>query len=326
MTPTTTLDEILAGVRATEEIKIKNKPSSGSNDPRVLKFKVDCSYNLRLLLNLKAEGPNKLFQDYAEVGFNSRTDSTGKYINLGRVATDEEYHSLPKTHPLVRVRNLIGNVQWEHYSKAKKTGDAAEEKMSFKLIPQRKQLANAFLVDVIGNDEESLGKKLTNVAIRYAAKIDRKTNKPSSDLYKKIYNGVVGEKAQKIGKKALLLDEKGEFIKNGKDLIVKVIKNAGGWADYSESEFDDATEISLSKEKIHEIQESVFDLSEFIPEIKTEEEIKQLLDEHWFGITASSDEDLDVDSKNILDDVDDTDIPGIKSGDDDLDSMIANLK
>jgi hypothetical protein len=307
-----TLDDILGLVKETEETRIKQERGGFTPDPRILKFKVGGTYVLRLLFNLKAEGGDKLFVTYKSIGFNSRV--TGKYVFGGRAPSDAGMKN-----------DLFKDTQWDHYSKAVARNDEAEKKWSYKLFPQANQMVNAYLVSVTGDDE---AKKLegTDVVIKYAAQTD-KDGKATSDLFKKIQSAVIGEKAAKIGKKAFLLDEKGKLITNGKELIVKVVKNAGGWADYSDSEWDDASEIKLSAEQLKAIAEGVHDLREFVPEVKTNDEIKKFLDDHWYGKSSNLEDELTEDEKpsNILKDEDDTDIP-MDSGEDDLDKMLASIK
>ena len=64
--------------------------------------------------------------------------------------------------------------------------------------------------------------------------------------------------------------------------------------------------------------EKVHDLNEFLPETKTQEELKQILDEHYFGTSAAVEDEL----KDELPSTDDDDeIPmgnNTSSSDDDI--------
>lgn len=314
------LDDILNQQKEIAEAVIKKERSGGAGaDPRLLKLKIGGTYTLRLLYNPKAKAEEQIFATYKEVGFPSCHD--GKYTYLGRSPQD------------VGVKNdPIKEAQWDSYSKAKERGDEPAMKRSYKLIPQRKQVSNWYVVNITGDDEqkELIG---TNVVLKYPAQLDKEGN-PSSDLYKKVDSAVLGEKQAKIGKKLFLLDGQGKLVANGKDFIIKVTKKADGnggfWPNYSDSEFDDATEIKISAERAKEILENVHDLSEFIPEVKPTEEIKRILDEQWYGKNATNDEDIDTDDRPILnlDDTDDTDIPlgGSNSQSDDLDAMLESIK
>jgi hypothetical protein len=309
------LEDILNQVREVEDTKIKNERGGFTPDPRILKFKTGATYTVRFLFNPAAEGADRIFVDYKEVGFPSRID--GRYIYGGRAPQDAGIKN-----------DQFKAAQWDHFSKAKENGDEAEKKRSYKLIAQRKQMANVYLVDVVGDEEQKqfIG---TDMVLKYPAQID-KDGKPSSDLYKKINSAIIGDKSAKIGKKAFLLDDKGKLIANGKDFIIKVTKKSDGaggfWPNYSESEFDDSDDIKLSPEKIETILKGVHNLREFIPEVKSTEEIKQILDEHWFGNVASLDDELAEHEKapNIIADVDDTDIP--LDSEDDLDKMLKGIK
>lgn len=269
------LNSILGTIKETEETKLKNEKASSGGDPRILKLKKHCSYTLRMLPHLA--NVNDTFVTFKEVGFTSRAD--GSYVYGGRAPLD------------VGVKNdLFKKTQWDHYSKAKEEGDEEEQKASYKLIPKRKQLVNAYLVDVDGDDDEAKEKIGTNIVFVYPAQVTR-DGQPVSDIFKRIHNALYGDMAKKIGAKALDLSPK------GKSLIVKVTEK-GGYNNYSDTMFDDPEDLKLSEDKIKEILSGTFDLNEFVPEVKTEEEIKKLIDEHWHGIDPNLEDALDDDEES----------------------------
>ncbi len=126
--------------------------------------------------------------------------------------------------------------------------------------------------------------------------------------------------AKKIGTKALDLSSK------GKSLIVKVTEKAG-FHNYGETMFDDSEDLGLSAAKIQEILNSVHDLNEFIPEVKSADDIRKLLDIHWFGNSASSDDELNEDEVPTIikgksrSKVEDDEID-LTSGKDELDALL----
>jgi hypothetical protein len=311
------LEDIINQVKAVEETKIQKEKGGYKGDPRILKFKKNCTYVLRLIPYIK--DVNNTFVTYKEVGFKSPVDGT--YVYGGRSPQDAGIKE-----------DLFKKTQWDHYSKAKERGDEVEQKASYKLLAQRKQAVNAYLVSVEGDDPDAKEKIGDVVAIPYPAQVDRE-GVPISDIYKKIHSAIFGDMSKKIGAKALDLSEK------GRSLIVKVTEKAG-YNNYSETTFDDAEDLGLSESQIREILNSAHDLSEFIPEVKPQDEIQKILDKHWFGTSASPDDELEeeeeeeeeeevtVSPKKKIDlttKPEDDEIPMGKSKSDDLDDLDALL-
>lgn len=314
------LDEILTQVKDVEETKLKNERGGFQADPRILTMKKNCQYVLRLLPNIK--DPNGTFVTYKEIGWKST--ATGKYTWGGRSPTDAGIKD-----------DLFKTTQWDDYIKAKNKGDEVSMKTTYLLLPQRKQMVNAYLVNVSGDDPESKEKVGTVVVLRYAAQVENKTQAPVGDIYKRIHNGIFGEQAKKVGRKALDLGA------NGKSILINVADKAG-FNNYADTTFDDSEDLGLDDEKIMEIYNSVYDLNEFLPEVKTKEEIKQLISVAYYGNSATEDDELlDVElppsRKNKPAEADD-EIPGITSNtsntsktsntsnaSDDLDDLLADL-
>jgi hypothetical protein len=264
------LEDILNKVKQVEEVKV-NKEKAGTKDPRVLTFKKGNTYTLRLIPNIN--DVDNTFVSWKEIGFPSIID--GSYVYCGRSPQDAGIKD-----------DLFKTTQWAVYSKAKEQGDEEGKKRSYKLIPSRKQEVNAYLVSVDGDDAEAKAKIGSVVAVKYAAQVDKDGN-AVSDIYKTIQEAIFGDMAKKIGTKALDLSEK------GRSLIIKVTDKAG-FNSYA-AKFDDAESLGLTPAKIDEILKSAYDLTEFVPEVKSTEEIRKILDTLWFGNSATSDGDLDED-------------------------------
>lgn len=314
------LDDILGKVKAVEESKLENEKGGFKGDERVLTLKKKCTYTVRLIL----VDPDNTFVTYKEVGFNSRIDNS--FVYGGRSPSDAGLKE-----------DAFKNAQWKHYKDAKDAGDEAEQKASYKLIPQRKQLVNAYLVSVDGDDPEAKEKIGKVVVLRYPAQID-KTGAPISDIFKRIHSAVFGDMSKKIGSKAFDLSAK------GKSLIVKVTEK-GGYNNYSETQFDDMEDIGLSQEQIVDILSSAHDLKEFVPDVKSQEEIENILAKHWYGESASVDDEMDdepvittkpvkekqtVLSKKtekvvVKDDDDEIPMGDSSSSDDELDDLLADV-
>jgi hypothetical protein len=301
------LEDIINQVKAVEENKIQKEKGGYKGDPRILKFKKNCTYVLRLLPYIK--DVNNTFITYKEVGFKSSVDGT--YVYGGRSPQDAGIKD-----------DLFKKTQWDLYSKAKERGDEVEQKASYKLLPQRKQVVNSYLISVDGDDPDAKEKIGEVVAVPYPAQVDRE-GVPISDIYKKIHSAIFGDMSKKIGAKALDLSEK------GRSLIIKVTEKAG-YNNYSETAFDDAEDLGLSPSQIKEILNKAHDLSEFIPEVKSQDEIQKILDKHWFGTSATPDDELEEEEVevvspkrkiNLTTKLEDDEIPMGKSKSDDLDDL-----
>jgi hypothetical protein len=264
------LEDILSKVKQVEETKV-NQEKSGGKDPRILTFKKGNTYTLRLMPNIK--DVDNTFVSWKEIGFPSVVN--GQFVYGGRSPQDAGIKDDP-----------FKTTQWDTYSKAKDQGDEDGKKRSYKLIPSRKQVGNAYLVSVEGDDVDSKTKIGTVVAVKYPAQVDKEGN-PVSDIYKTIHEAIFGGMAKKIGSKALDLSEK------GRSIIVKVTDKAG-YNSY-DAKFDDAESLDLTPAKIQEVLDSVHDLTAFVPEVKSTDEIRKILDTHWFGNSASTDDELEED-------------------------------
>lgn len=303
------LEDIISQVKQVEDAKIQKEKGGFKGDPRLITFKKNCTYTFRLIPNIK--DVNATFVTWKEVGWKSVIDGT--YIYGGRSPQDAGIKE-----------DLYKSTQWESYSKAKERGDEVAQKASYKLLAARKQAVNAYLVAVDGDDPESKEKVGTVVALKYSAQVD-KAGTPLSDIYKRIYGAIFGDMAKKIGTKALDLSAK------GKSLIIKVTEKAG-FNNYSETMFDDSEDLGLNDKKIKELYDSVHDLNEFVPELKTTEEIRKLLDTHWHGVNASHDDELDesdIKPRERKPADDDDEIPmgtASKTTDMDLDALLADDK
>lgn len=302
------LDDILNNVRDTRENRVKQETQdSYKADERMLVPKIGNTYYFRLL----SEPPNKegkvnVFQSWKEYVFQSCT--TDQYIYCGR--------ALQEAVPSEAKNDLIRNAQFDAYVKAKKDGDEELKKAANTLWGKSKEVVNIYLHNVVGDDEESKAKIGTVLVYKYNATID-KDGQPRGDVYIALTEGLTGTKSKNIGKKAFDLSE------NGRSFCLKVMAQPmpGNKVvpKYSAS-FEDAEDIGVKKADEEKIRNSAHILAEFVPEVKPQVEIQKLLDEHWYGKTASPEDDVDT-STNIPAEDDDDEIP---MGDetDDLDDLL----
>lgn len=263
------LDEILNKVKDVEEEKQKAEQME-YGDPRILNLKKGVKYIGRLIPN--HNNIDDTFVTYEEIAWNSKVDNT--YVFGGRSPTNAKIKD-----------DIVRKTQFSLYNEAKTKGDEVARKDACNLIPKRKQLVNFYLYKVEGDDAKAKEKVGHVVVLRYPAMLD-KDKKPKSDLFLTIHTAIFGDKAKKIGKRAFDLSA------NGRSLVVAVT-DKGGFNNYSTSEFDDAEDLGLAKADIEKIYTSSHILTELVPPVKSNEELKELLDTHWFGTAASAEDEVD---------------------------------
>lgn len=310
----TDIDSIINNIdNIKTEVEQQNKASNSTLDSRLLIFKKGVKYRGRFVPRVK-----DTFLAYEEIGFTSRV--TGDYVPLGRAWSD----------PLIKNQgpDIVRKTQWDEYNKAKDRGDKAGMEATYKLISQRKQFTNFYLIDVEGDDPAAKEKIGQIVVPRYPAGLDKDKN-PRSVVYKIITDGLMGEKfKKKIGKKGYLLPDS---IEDGVDFVFDVI-DKGGFPNYDQSNFDlvEDSKLKLTKEQLMEVLRNSHDLNEFLPPLKPQEELKQLLDQHWFGTSAGLEDEVDADNASSLKSLtegltDDDDIPMSHSSDKTLDEELDNI-
>jgi len=310
------LDDILDNINTLKETEDqKNKLDNSTIDPRILRFKKGVKYIGRFIPTSKDQNT---FETYEEIGFTSRTDGT--YVYMGRAYAD----------PALKYRgeNIVNKTQWDAYKAAKAANDEAAMKETYKFFPQRKQMVRFLLLDVIGDDPAAKNDIGTVKVARYPASLDKEKN-PKSSAFKAITEGLLGEGKKKIGAKGFLLPT---TVKDGVNFVFD-ITDKGGFANYDSSQFDllekYETKIELTKDQVMEILNNPINLTELIPALKTQDELKQLLDQHWFGTSASADDEINEETNSLLNHTDgDDDIPFLESNssqktfDDELDELI----
>lgn len=294
------LDSLMNTVTEKEVQKKERETSSSTADANFLSLKKGNTYLVRLLPN--QANPANTFADYEEYGFTSVTGSG--YIYAGR------------TPQSVGRKDMVRDLQWATYSKGKEANDEATMKRSYTLFPQKKEMVNVYVIDDPSNPENNGTVKI----LRYSAKVN-KEGVPTSPLYGKIQDSIFGDERDDIGKKAF------DLTGAGVTFAIKVEENQGGWNDYSKSSFKFPSDLGLSEAEIAEVYESTQDLEEFIPEALTDEALKALLDQHWYGNTTASPADeveLDSDTDDIPMDFADSDAK-VEELDDDMDDFLGEL-
>lgn len=272
------LDKLVSAI--TEEAS-KREELKGSTkvDENFLNCKVDNTYEVRLLPYLK--NPANTFIDYQEYGWPSVIPGES-YIHAGRT---------PKS---IGRDDFVSRLQWSLYQEGKNSGDDAKCVRSYKLLPQLKQMVNVYVVSDSNNPENNGTVKI----LRYSSRIN-KSGACTGDIHRVIQSALFGDNKAEIGKRAFDLTE------NGCSLRIKVTENAGGWADYGESMFKFPSNLEgLTTSKIKAIYEDAKDLETFIPEVKSDSELRELIDKHWLGTNPSV-------SSEVIDHDDDDNLPGL---------------
>lgn len=264
------LDDLVNSLNKQEEQK-RHESDKPIADENFLSFVAGNTYLLRLLPNM-ANPASETFVDYEEYGF---TSLTGAYIYAGRTPNS------------VGRKDIVKDLQWKTYSEGLKNHDEELKKRSYTLFPQKKQMVNVYVIDDPVNPENNGSVKI----LRYSSKRN-KLGEPISPIFAKIYDAVHGDNSKDIGKRAF------DLTANGVSLAIKVKKNSGGWNDYSESSFKFPSDLGLSVDEIKGIYGQTKDLSTFIPEVKSDEDLNTILAIHWYGteVASTTEESLDLSS------------------------------
>lgn len=288
------LDQVTEQINQSEDKKRKEEKFS---DPRVLTLKKGVIYTGRILSNLTDNMKNvdDTFVTYEEFAFTSPV--TGQYVYGGRAPSD------------LKIKNdVLTDTKWAEYNKAKDSGTVKDDGGWKLLNTKRKQIVNFYLHDVQGDDSVAKEKIGTVVVLKYPAQLD-KDKKASSDIFKIISDA--REDKKRFGSRIFDLSS------SGRSLIIKVTEK-GGYNNYSSSKFDDAEDLGLTESNIQKIQEDVHNLFDFVPDVKPQSEIKQIIDEFYFGKDANVEDKLD--ESEIPADDDDDELSN--SDGDDVDSLI----
>lgn len=262
------LDDLFNQIEQGEEEKNKKAQYGSSEFLKLVK-----GQTVRGVLLPYTKNPKNTFVTYEKIGFFNK--EVGEYVDLGLFPKSKGVRNDP-----------VSKIQWKTFDEARKNGDEAGKKESYKLLPQREEMVN-FLVLEDSANAENVG---TVKILKYSARLN-KDQEPISAIYSKIKEAVFGSKKDRIGNKAFLY--KNPVIR---PLIIKV-KDKGGYNNYDDTSFDDSEEHGYTPEEIKAIYESCYDLEQYVPELKTNEELQQLMDKYWYQTDATKvdEDDLDFD-------------------------------
>lgn len=248
------------------------KKTGGGQYKDVLRLKEDSTVEVRLLPYLKDPSKTMFFLPYHQW----MSKSTGKLIE----AIDPSIIDEP---------NPIANASYELGKKLKArnlTKDHPEMKDARNLWRKDSWLYNVYVIDDPNNPENNGQVKVLRVKVK---------------LQELIEDHFMGNRKEDYGNKIFSLGENGCNLK-----IVSSEKNGFDAWNYDKSYFTGSRGIpgvSDNKEKIQEVLESCFDLSTIYP-IKTYDELKDIVNIHFFNEMGNSDESQsDNNTEDDLDDV-----------------------
>ena len=185
----------------------------------------------------------------------SPKDTFYHYYNMGWVsfATGQYVQALsPQTYG---ERDPIA----EERFKASRTGTEEEKEKAQAIRRQEKWLVNIYVIDDPSNPDNNGKVKM----LRYG-----------KQLHKIITEAIEGEDAEEFGPRVFDLGAEGVNFK------IKV-EQQGDYPTYVSSRFTTAGKIDLSDDQQEKAYTDVFDLSQVFP-LKSYDELKQMLDEHYF--------------------------------------------
>lgn len=271
------IDSLFEEIETSDVQRTKEAMAQGRN-PAFLQLKK--KQTVRVVMLPYKPNPKNTFVTYEKLGFFNKSENT--YVELGLSPRSKGIR-----------RDPVSTLQWETYNAAKKAGDENAQKRSYDLLPKREEMVNVLILEDSDNPD-NVG---TVKVLKYGAALNS-DGQPISVIYSKIRDGVFGAKKEKIGKRAFLTTKFPEV----RPLVISV-KEKGGFNDYSDTSFDDAEEHNFTTEEIEEFYSQCYDLEQFVPELKSNEELQQLLNDFWFQTDAAKEDEVDDD------DVDDDDQP-----------------
>lgn len=147
-------------------------------------------------------------------------------------------------------------------------------------------------------------------------------------LHEKFISAIKGEDSEDFGEKVFDLSKSGVNLK----LTVKAVTLPNGQTvpNYDQSRFTNSVDLHLTDERITELYESVYDLTAFLPEAKSEQELKDIWNKHYLCLDMEpkqlpttgkpSVESTKTKAKEVDEDEDDSDLD-----EDDVKDLLASV-
>lgn len=260
------IDDLFDQIESEEKKKESKALATGKN-PAFLTFTKN--QTVRGVILPYRPSPTDTFVTYEKVGFFLKAENL--YVDLGLSPKSKGVRNDP-----------VAKAQWDMFDAARKVGDETKKKKSYDLLPKREELVNFLVLE----DTATPANVGTVMVLKYGAAIN-KDGEPVSVIYSKIREAIFGDKKEKIGQKAYLT-KKFPVIR---PLVIKV-KEKGGFNDYTDTSFDDAEEHNFTNEEINEFYDQCYDLRTFVPELKPNSELTELLNQYWYQTDIGSQDDV----------------------------------
>jgi hypothetical protein len=220
----------------------KTNDSSGGQFKDIMKFPAGKTYTLRLIPNV--EDPAKTFYQHWVHGMTSK--STGKYVSVLGLQTFGE-------------NDPIANLRWKLFKSWKDANPSLQNKDYQAQISQKEQwLVNVYVLDDPSNAENNGTVKILRMGPQLKKIIDEATE---------------GERADELGWDIFDLSK-------GHDFKIKA-EEKGEYTTFEASFFTTKSKFDLDEEEIEEIYGKIHDLEQ-VYQVKTADEIQDLLNEHFF--------------------------------------------
>lgn len=236
--------------------KIKEALESEKGGPsqfaNVMKFPAGHTYTLRLIPNL--ENPEKTFYHHYVNMWNS--SQTGKFMSSLSLRTFGE-------------KDPIDQLRWKEFKKWKDENPNEDNRNYKGGIQQKEQwFFNVYVIDDPANPENNGTVKILRMGPQMKEIFDQATE---------------GVRSDELGWDIFDLEK-------GHDFKI-VAEKQGDYTTYKNSFFTTKSKTELSEDQIEGIYENIHDLEQ-VYTVKSEEELKQLLEAHYFDSSVEDDEDL----------------------------------
>jgi hypothetical protein len=222
----------------------KTSDSSGGQFKDIMKFPEGHTYTVRLIPNV--EDPSKTFFNHWVHGWTSK--STGKYTSALGLQTFGE-------------NDPIANLRWKQFKAWKEANPKAENKEYEAEITQKEQwLVNIYVLDDPADPSNNGTVKILRMGPQLKKIIDEATE---------------GERSDELGYDIFDLSKGYDF------KIVAEKKPKTKYTTFESSLFKTKSKYTLDEDEIEAIYEKLHDLEQ-VYQVKTAEELTELLNEHFF--------------------------------------------
>jgi hypothetical protein len=224
----------------------KSEKTSNGSFANIMKFPAGHTYTLRLIPDVEglSEGEDKTFFHHYVHQWTSRKD--GSFVSAISLRSFGE-------------RDPINEARWRLYKDWKDGEPAADEKFENPIKEKEQWFVNVYVVDDPSNPENNGKVKILSMGPQLKAIVDE---------------AMTGDRADEFGPAIFDLSS------DGADFKIKADKQ-GVYTTYIKSFFTSKSSLDLSDEEIDEIYGKTHDLTK-IYQVKTAEELQDLLDQHFF--------------------------------------------